>query len=616
MGWSNIYGSGVTGWRAEHPEAWVKGIEIYGSLIPGASLDSDRRRYAAFPHGVPQGIPFYRFFAHQWGALSKAVGINALVLRDGMWGQVEYSETGPYGTCGSSNPADMSRWSNWTSSLIRETKQANPQCLVIGYSTAASAVSEWRLDGFDLEQIAKEGFLDAWIDQSWGAVWGENESNYQLGCTFQLAYILLHAAQLAHTPVRHYVLIATWDAWEPWDTIHAVPYKMQWEIWAYTHAAVKTPEGEKVPRGMYFSWVNHGDELWTTRDVALLAKTSEAATADALSMRETCGPTLVYNREFLRWLNHEHPNWLVKEFIDDHAGMLMKWRVPILSITRLEWLSQVRSDMFIFQAPGHLDPDAAEAMLKLYRAGEPIAIISDPTYGIDPRLREILQPPCTTLDQEWNLEEAIIKTKVGSLTDNLPEQFKAWQGNYKLAQMPTWGIVSEGKGCPELILESTRERRWVWWNPPFFSPQQSRGKSDRSPLGGLVPNVEPYVLASRAVLKLLQDAGRSPFDPSMLVERPLAAHYWRKKDGSLMLLLGNLERGIHGGSESTKLLWLRLSSHFVSLRATKAWLSKVTQETPGVETLHLRRDPEGQWLAEIPVWPMGSSVWILDLNPA
>src|SRR5208337_2477218 len=158
----------------------------------------------------------------------------------------------------SPDPQQMERWHQAIAALVRESKQANPDCLLLGYSTAVSPVSEWRLDGFDLERIAKEGYLDVWIDQSWGGAWNDYWNSHLIGYTFQLANILGHAAQLADTPTRHYVLVDTWDAYEPWDTLHRVPEKMRWEIWAYLHAAVKTPKGEKVPRGIYISWANHG----------------------------------------------------------------------------------------------------------------------------------------------------------------------------------------------------------------------------------------------------------------------------------------------------------------------------------------------------------------------
>ena len=45
--------------------------------------------------------------------------------------------------------------------LVKETKQANPNALVMMYSNGASAISDWRTNGFDLEAVAREGFLDS-----------------------------------------------------------------------------------------------------------------------------------------------------------------------------------------------------------------------------------------------------------------------------------------------------------------------------------------------------------------------------------------------------------------------------------------------------------------------
>ncbi len=170
--------------------------------------------------------------------------------------------SGPFGTTASADAAENARWTTETAALVRLTKQANPRALVIGYSTGASAVSEWRVDCVDLESIAKEGFPRClgWIDQSWGGGWNEvgiREGGFwntpYLGWTYQLGYVLAHSAQLAGTPTRHYILTETFDAWEDWDVIHTAPRRLRWGIWAYLHAALKTPgEPGDAARVLYF----------------------------------------------------------------------------------------------------------------------------------------------------------------------------------------------------------------------------------------------------------------------------------------------------------------------------------------------------------------------------
>jgi hypothetical protein len=605
LGWGNIYSSTKIGWRAEHPEVYVHhgAQDTDESLLPGAILRPDQNRYAAFPNGIPEGTPYYRFFAKQWGSLSRAVGIDALVLRDGMFGQVEYGEVGPYGRQGSPNPDDMERWHTWTASLVRETKQANPRCLVIGYSTAASAVAEWRLDGFDLERIAKEGFLDAWIDQSWAGEWNDYWNDAMLGYTFQLSYILIHGAQLAGTHARHYVLIDPWDAWEPPDPLHASPLGVRWEIWAYTHAAVKTPQGEKVPAGIYYSWGNRADQLWSSQDVSFLAKNSDEATADALRMRETLGPTLVYNRDYLEWMNSEHPDVRMKEFVDDYAAMLMKWQVPILSVTRLEWLPSVHSDLFIFQAPAKLKPGLAETITGLYNSGKPLAIISDPTWGIDPQLHEILSPPCITLDYQSRLERGVMLSPLPGITDGfvVPGAFGLSQAFYATTEKPPGQVVYQTGSCPDLLFGDAGGHRWVYWNPPFL-------KEGGVSLEELIESPKPYILASRSLLKMLQDVGRSPFDPSQRVSRLLFYHSWKRDDGKVEFLVGNLDRDLQGGLETPKTLALDLPAAFVSENKPEITIHELT----GDQSMVARRGSDDRWKVDIAVPRSSSSAWVID----
>ena len=110
--------------------------------------------------------------------------------------------------------------------VFAAVKRAMPSALVIGYSSAASAVTETRIGLMDLEAVVAAGFIDAWIDQSWAGAWQDvaDRETLTLGWTFQLAYILAHRAAIAGgnavraslglPPCRHYVLTETFDSYE------------------------------------------------------------------------------------------------------------------------------------------------------------------------------------------------------------------------------------------------------------------------------------------------------------------------------------------------------------------------------------------------------------------
>jgi hypothetical protein len=289
-------------------------------------------------------MPVHQAYATQWGSLSRAIGLNAIMLRDSFGMPVPYQRAGPWGPLAPS-PDVIRKATDAVAALVKESKQANPDALFMMYSNAASAVSDWRSNGLDLETIAKQGYLDFWVDQTWAGAW--NEVGIRKGAfwnaptkgwTYQLAYMLMHAAILADSKVRHYPLVETFDAWESWDVIHSAPERLRWGIWAYSHAGMKTPHGLKMPAGTYISWANQGERLLSADDVRFLAGNINAAVTDAKQTAEIFGPTLVYSRESMQWqADHATPDHDINEWIDEQMGSVIKWPLPVLSATRMEW---------------------------------------------------------------------------------------------------------------------------------------------------------------------------------------------------------------------------------------------------------------------------------------
>ena len=88
----------------------------------------------------------------------------------------------------SANASANREWRDGVRSVFREFKRGNPNASVIGYSQAGSAVGEYRVGLTDVEQIVADGFIDAWIDQSWAGAFQDVPSRNMagLGWTAQL----------------------------------------------------------------------------------------------------------------------------------------------------------------------------------------------------------------------------------------------------------------------------------------------------------------------------------------------------------------------------------------------------------------------------------------------
>jgi len=335
-------------WYERHPELYPLDI----SPLPGPDLDprvplkKDEYPYATHPNGLRDGEPFPEFFGAQWGAVAKFLALDFIHLRDGFFGPLLYTRCGPYGTTASADPAENHTWTDAVRRLFRACKEAHPNGLVIAYSSGISGTAEWLAGCIDLEEIVADGALDVFIDQTWGGAWQDWWDDTWKGWTFQLAYLLGHAAQIAagnerrEQPCRHYLLIETWDGWEPWDTLHDTPEKLRWAMWAFTHATVIGADGRLIGRdGTYISWMNDwNDRLIGEEEVSFLTRNLDAAEESAHKLDRVFGPLLVHNRAGLVAKAESTPSSNASEWAEDYAGMALKWGLPFLASSIPQWL--------------------------------------------------------------------------------------------------------------------------------------------------------------------------------------------------------------------------------------------------------------------------------------
>jgi hypothetical protein len=604
-----------TNWYERHPELYPLDI----SPLPGPDLDprvpmrADAYPYATRPGGIREGEPFPEFFGAQWGSVADFLRLDLIHLRDGFLGPLLYTRVGPYGTVAAADPAENHTWTDAVGRLFRACKEARPEGLVMAYSSGISGTAEWSVGCVDVEAIVADGALDIFVDQTWGGAWQDWWDDTWKGWTFQLAYLLGHGVAIrgANTrrsaPCRHYGLIETWDGWEPWDTLRDTPGKLEWGTWAFAHAAVIGPAGRLlVPDGMYISWMNDWNgRLIGETEVALLAGHLDAAAESAAAIEEVYGPLLVLDREGLERKGATDPASNASQWVEDHAGMVMKWGTPILAATRPEWLPAGWPEGALWQLPGDgsvaamdtvggplivtgradLMPPAVLAAAGVTATGQPSAggyrlgRPASPDLPLEERLHLPAHVPLSTAPDAW----VGYDSAAGPLLVGRPDP--------GAAESPVFASATVAPG------------RYHWQPPDLADPGQP-----------LVPHsqigtVSPYVEAARVLGRAAGRSGGMSVEPPALHE-PVAVSIWRS-GGRLHVLLGNLESGWMGDARFPRQVRLRLPPARVGLDPGVPWVA--VPVNVAADPVPVRADPaSGLLLLDLTVGPAACLVVRLE----
>jgi hypothetical protein len=544
-------------WYERHPEMYPLDI----SPLPGPDLDprvllkGDDYPYATRPHGLRDGDAFPEFFGGQWGSVAKFLGLDFIHLRDGFFGPLLYTRCGPYGTVASADPAENRTWTDAVRRLFRACKEAHPDGLVIAYSSGISGTAEWLTGCVDLEEIVADGALDIFIDQTWGGAWQDWWDDTWKGWTFQLAYLLGHGVQIAagnqyrDRPCRHHLLIETWDGWEPWDTLRDTPEKLRWAMWAFTHATVLGSEHRLLRRdGIYISWMNDwNDRLIGEKQVAFLSRNLDAAEASSENLDRVFGPLLVHNRAGLLAKAEANPRSNASEWVEDYAGMALKWALPILAATRPEWLPNRWPEGALLQLPNELDA------ARLEQLGGPVVSTGRADF-VDSFLLQRAGAAATPdlLAGGYTLGRPSSPDLPREERVHMPERVAV------TADQGAW-VGYESGGSPVL----TGQGSFLYWQPPDLA----------DPTDALVPHsqigtVSPYVEAARAMQSRTTEGVRAEPPPA---SEPVAFSCW-SSGGTVHVLLGNLESGWMGDSRFTRRVTLVLPRGRLGLDATTEYV--------------------------------------------
>ena len=172
----------------------------------------------------------------------------------------------------------------------------------------------------------------------------------------------------------------------------------------------------------------------------------------------------------MQWqIAHATPQHDIKEWIDEQAASVMKWPVPILSVTRVEWLPQVKSDLFII--PNTLAPDAPTC--GLYRQADqqgdtPSRSFGCPAGGVDPELARLggLSPTDRPGEDHATVHLAKLTDTSQTLARHIPETFGTYYRLKRNEAAADARVLYEVEGNPVLTLNTAEGKRIIMWDPP------------------------------------------------------------------------------------------------------------------------------------------------------
>eukprot|EP00045_Choanoeca_perplexa_P011217 m.117764 g.117764 ORF g.117764 m.117764 type:complete len:877 (-) comp15552_c0_seq2:126-2756(-) len=399
VGWPWIYNIQKGPFWQRHPEVRIGRLLNFGR----PNLTADTYAYASQPHGVPPGQSLFELFALQWAAFSTSFGLSSVVVRDGFSTYGNYGRYGPFGAKANATMAVNQVWIDGVRSVFRLLKTHSPSTTVIGYSQASSAIGEWMIGLTDLEAIVADGYMDAWIDQSWAGAWQDVtvRKSLALGWTYQHAYILAHRAQIVRgnrvraskgeSACKHYVLHGTFDAYEDWSTINTAPGKLRWGAWAWNLAAYRNATHRLTSDGQYVSWANSWSQVssghyvsnpigvLTGSESRFLSSNLNQAVGQKAWWTSASDVLLVVDLHAMRLAWQRQPSLNYNFWVDEQVGMLLKFGLNVNAVILAEDLpafvqsSQARPASII--AAGFTNDTDAEIVAALIELGKSMRVL-------------------------------------------------------------------------------------------------------------------------------------------------------------------------------------------------------------------------------------------------
>ena len=515
----NIHGK----WFFEHPEINKQRLGIFDFHAQVALPQNEVCSWEASP-------TFLSYFAQKLTDMSRAVGLDGVVLRDGV-----FAPSYIRGADVRYKPSEKRREiTDCFIELFSEIKRLLPNYRIIGYNSGTSSMEQLRSHGFDLEAVAASGKLDLWITQTWASAWQDYWPANGMGFTFQLQAMLTEQAMLSKTPCRHMFLVETFDAWEPWDSIHSYPDKVAWEMWAYSHAGVLEAEKTQYADGCYISWMNRGETLIPQATVESIQDTLNMISENLEDAPKPGGACILYSRKGMIDSMDQGGDTSRGEEFDDWCAMIQKYGVSIVSAVRSEDLETApEAECYLCPTVCSQDPQVEAFLLRILQSKIPVLFMGVADM-LAPKVRDLVGISVHAVDQK-ELPQAGMVSHPGQKQVRT-EAVVMNQYRQSMDFSEVWEPIITVSSGPVLAVHRQLPIA-IWETPEWGTPRELHLTFES------VQSPQTYLLVAEIVKKWCQVKWENADQ-----QKPVNLLYWNRGEKA-EVLLGNLETGYLGNSQ-------------------------------------------------------------------
>jgi hypothetical protein len=304
-------------------------------------------------------------------------------------------------------------------------------------------------------------------------------------------------------------------------------------MWAWSHAAVVTPDGLEVPDGTYISWMSDRHlKLLDADAVGFVATELDRAEADANQMVSVGGPLLVFDRRAIEAVHRADPTGSFGEHIEDAVALALKWGLPVLAATAADWLGAI----------DHHDGAVVQLGTDLNSTKTPTLVVGRADV-VDPRFLARLG----VASQKGAVRDRGFRREVVAGSCQSSTGWAHLGGDAHVDVERSDDVLVTVDGWPSMVASGGD----AWWQPPDLS----------DPANPLLPRSQYGSVASAIVAARWWS--RQPGDvvvEPLPVHEPITVQWWATSTDRT-LLVGNLETGWIGDSRTPRTVSLTIRDH-------------------------------------------------------